>query len=493
LKSRTISGGVTTGISQGIQFLIGLASTIVLARLLGPEEVGLVAMVLVIMGFLRIFSEAGLATATVQRDGITNNQVSNLFWINVALGGVISLGLAALSPVIALLYREPRLVNITLALCATFFLTSSAVQHLALLQRQMRFVALAVVQVSAALATLVVGVGMAMAGFGYWALVGAQVAGPLVSLLLAWPLSGWRPQLPVRGCGTRSLVHFGAHLTVSSFMWALARGSDGFLVGRFFGSGPLGIYSRTGSLLLRPIEQFLPAVNAVLVPVLARSQSEPERYRRTVLQAFDVIAAGSFLFAGLMIALASPLTLVVLGPEWEATGPVFAAMTPAAIFLPLCSVSSWLLTTQARGQDFLRTSMVGSLATVAAFMVGLRWGPTGVALANSIVCFGVILPVAYYISGSRGPVRSRDLWTRFFAHLPFAPVVFIGAWLGRPLAGGNPASELMVGTLAALLAATAFVCVYRPTRSTIVGFFALLRYEFLRRSASVGQSNRSAN
>ena len=120
LKNRTISSGFITLTAQGVQFALTLASTMILARLLTPRDFGLIAMVWTVMGFLRVFKEAGLSTATVQREGITHAQVSNLFWINVALSGAISLLLAAAAPVVAWFYREPRLVGITIALSVTF-------------------------------------------------------------------------------------------------------------------------------------------------------------------------------------------------------------------------------------------------------------------------------------------------------------------------------------------------------------------------------------
>jgi O-antigen/teichoic acid export membrane protein len=123
LKARTVSSSLITMVSQGIQFALNLTSIAVLARLLSPQDFGLVAMVTTIMGFLRVFKDAGLSTATVQREGITHAQVSNLFWINVALSGAVSLLVAASAPLIAWFYREPRLVPITLALSITFILT----------------------------------------------------------------------------------------------------------------------------------------------------------------------------------------------------------------------------------------------------------------------------------------------------------------------------------------------------------------------------------
>src|SRR5437660_4794412 len=134
LKGRTVSGAFITIVAQGAQFVLSLASIMILARLLTPKDFGLFAMVTTVIGYLRVFKDAGLSTATVQREGITHAQVSNLFWTNVAVGGMATLILAASAPAIAWFYREPRLVSITLALCITFLLTSSAVQHLAVLK-----------------------------------------------------------------------------------------------------------------------------------------------------------------------------------------------------------------------------------------------------------------------------------------------------------------------------------------------------------------------
>ena len=203
LKGRTISSGFITVTAQGVQFALTLASTMILARLLTPGDFGLLAMSWTIIGFLRIFREAGLSTATVQREGITHAQVSNLFWINVVVSGFISLLVAAAAPVVAWFYREPRLVEITLALSITFFLAGLAVQHMALLNRQMRFKVIALIQVGSVLAGVLVGIGMAWLKYGYWSLVGMNLTTSMVALLMTWSVCRWRPQFFARRSGTR--------------------------------------------------------------------------------------------------------------------------------------------------------------------------------------------------------------------------------------------------------------------------------------------------
>jgi O-antigen/teichoic acid export membrane protein len=476
LKGRTVTSGLITGVAQIVQFVLNLGSIMILARLLIPQDFGLVAMVTTITGFLRIFNDAGLSTATVQREGITHAQVSNLFWTNVGLGGLISLILAVSAPGVAWFYREPRLVGVTLALCITFLLTSSTVQHLALLYRQMRFRTIALIQVSSLAVGVVVGIGMAWLHYGYWSLVGMQLSTPVISFLLIWSASRWRPQLPRRRSGTRSLLGFGANLTASSFLWSLARGSDSLFIGRFYGSASLGLYSRAAALVARPVEQFMSPLESVFVPMLSRLQTQPERYRRVVLQAYEVIAVVSFLCSGLLFALAHPLTVVVLGPKWEKAAAIFAGFTFVGLYIPVASVAGWLLSSQGRGRHFLILSSISSALTIVFFLVGLPFGPVGVATSNSAFCLLIALPLGYYIAGREGPVTTRDLWSRFFKHMPLWGVVCGTTWLTRTLVSNlAPAEQLLICAAVGLLAGVVFVWAYPPSRHAAMNLLTALQ------------------
>jgi len=148
LKKRSLRGGAVTLGTQGTNFVIQLGSTMVLARILTPDDYGMMAMVVAITGFATLFINLGLSTAVVQRAEINHAQVSTLFWINAAIGAFVTLLVAGLSPVIAWFYHTPELKWVALALSFNFIINGLGVQHHALLNRQMRFVALAVIQVA---------------------------------------------------------------------------------------------------------------------------------------------------------------------------------------------------------------------------------------------------------------------------------------------------------------------------------------------------------
>ena len=230
LKGRAISSGAVTMSAQAAKFLLNLVSIMILARLLTPREFGIVAMVTTVAGFLRVFKDAGLSTATVQREVITHAQVSNLFWINIAVSAFSSLVLAGSAPIIAWFYHNPRLIDITLLLSATFLISGSTVQHQALLKRQMRFKALALIDVCSMAVGVLVAIGMALLGCGYWSLVGSSLSMEIAGLLFTWSASRWRPGLPSRRSGIGPLLRFGAHQTAGSLIATIARGSDNLLI-----------------------------------------------------------------------------------------------------------------------------------------------------------------------------------------------------------------------------------------------------------------------
>jgi O-antigen/teichoic acid export membrane protein len=476
LRHRTISSGLVTAAAQGAQFFLNLGYIMVLARLLVPQDFGLVAMVTVVIDFLRAFQDFGLSTATVQRQQITHAQVSNLFWVNITVGGGISLLVAALSPAIAWFYRDPRLVDITLVLSINFLFASSAAQHIALLNRQMRFGIIGAIDVISLLAGYLIGIVMALWKCGYWALVGASMVQVSLRLVLAWSISRWRPRLPSRSTPTWHLLKFGANITVGALMCSLARGLDNVLIGRVFGAAAVGLYSRGSILLMRPVQYFMNPLNAVVVPTLSRVQGQDDRYRRTFLQVFEAIALLSFLFTGMFFALSFPLTLAVLGPNWNAAAVIFAGFTMAALAYPLTMASTWLFASQGRGKDWMLASSIVSGVTLCSFVVGLPFGPAGVAISYSASCGLLQLPCVFYIAGRWGPVSIKDLWTGCLRHLPLWGVTCGTAWLARTFVlHVTPWMQLLLCIPVALLAGAAYIAVSAPSRRVAENLFSIVR------------------
>jgi O-antigen/teichoic acid export membrane protein len=255
LAQRSARGGVVTVSAQALKFILHMGSTMVLARLLTPTDFGLLAMVAFFTGIIGLFADLGLSAATVQRGEIRHSQVSTLFWLNVAFSLVLMLLAAAAAPLIAWFYGESVLLLVTIAISTTYIWGGLSAQHLALLRRQMRFGALATVEVGGFLVGAVAAISVALMGGGYWALVVLAVGQAFGMAVLAFTFSGWRPGRWLFDADVREMVSFGGNIIGARFMNYLTRNADNLLIGKAWGAAELGIYSRAYALLLMPMQQ----------------------------------------------------------------------------------------------------------------------------------------------------------------------------------------------------------------------------------------------
>lgn len=291
LKQRTLRGTVARVGSQGAIFVLRIGSVMVLARLLEPTDFGLVNMVTVVTGLFSLFKDAGLSMITVQRPTITDDQLSTLFWLNVLVGAIFATLSVAMAPALVAFYHEPRLFWVAVTLGTGFLFNAAAVQHTALLQRHMRFSALAILEVVSLVVSVVVGISMALAGYGYWALVAMAVSLPIVSCAGAWAAAGWLPGRPRRGIGLKSMMRFGGIVSLNGLVVYFAYNMDKLLLGRFAGAETLGIYGRAYQLVNIPSDILQGAVGGVALSALSRLQTDPERCRSYFLKGYSVFLA----------------------------------------------------------------------------------------------------------------------------------------------------------------------------------------------------------
>jgi PST family polysaccharide transporter len=408
LKERTVRGGIAKVTSQAASFVLRLGSLMVMARLLAPEEFGLVAMVGAVTGVFNLFKDAGLSMATVQRPSITDDQISTLFWINLLVGGILAIASIALAPVLVAFYREPRLFWITIAFGGGFVLNALGVQHSAILQRHMRFSALAVVETVALVLSTAAGIGMAWMGFGYWSLVAMAVAQPAVASAGAWLLAGWVPSRPRRGVGIGSMVSFGGTISINVLIVYVAYNLDKVLLGRLWGADVLGIYGRAYQLVNIPIENFNSAVGGVAFSALSRLQDSPVRLRSYFLKGYTVMLVVTIPVTAACFVLAPEIVHVALGPKWNAAAPLLTLLSPTILVLSLINPLGWLMFSSNLVWRSLKIALVIAPCVIVAYLLGLPQGARGVALGFSAMMLVLAVPVCVWaVRGT--PVAPRDL------------------------------------------------------------------------------------
>lgn len=409
LGRRAARGAAVTLSSNGVRFVLETARIIVLARLLLPADYGLVAMVTAVTGLMEMFKDLGLNMATITREKVNHAQVSTLFWVNVGVGLALSVATAALAPALAWFYGEERLVLITLGLAPTFLLAGLAVQHQALLRRQMRFGQLASARILDVTTGVCVGIVVAWMGGGYWALVAMPLASGVANAVAVSRFSGWRPGPPVRGVGTREMVRFGSHVMGTNLVTYLSRRLDQLLLGWWSGAVPLGLYTKSNSLVEAPLSRALAPISTVVVPSLSRLSNEPERYRDAYLRVLRMLCLLSMPGAAFMVGCAGWLIPFVLGPHWTDAAPIFAVLSVLGFLRPLEGSNWWLFVTQDRAQEGLRWSMVAALIAAAAVVVGLPWGALGVATAVTLASVARLPMLVWYVT-RKGAVRASDVY-----------------------------------------------------------------------------------
>lgn len=397
IKRRSLRSGAITLTSQALQFVIQLGSTMILARILAPADYGINAMAVAITGFANMFSNLGLSTATIQRAEITHEQVSLLFWINAGIGLILTFIVASLSPVVAWFYKTPEMLSVMLALSSMFVINGLAAQHYALLTRQMRFLAIAIIQISALICGIIVAIIAAKNGFGYWSLIFNSLTNVSVYVLGNWIACRWVPCLPRRNVGVGSMVKFGSHIAGFDIINYFARNLDNILIGRYYGSGALGLYSKAYQLLMMPITNLRDPMTRVAMPALSRLQSDPVQYREYYLKCISLLAFVSMPLVVFMFVCSDQLIDLLLGTQWLGASKLFKILAIAAFLQPVTSTTGMVLLSTGRSRLYFVLGTVSAALTCISFLIGLQWGATGVAISYAIVNYLLLFPGLYYV------------------------------------------------------------------------------------------------
>jgi polysaccharide transporter, PST family len=396
--------------AQAVRVLGQMATLVVLARLLPPQAFGLVAMVSAVGVIFDSIKELGLSSATIQKQDITHGQLSALFWINSGVGAALGCVLLFGAPILAGFYGQPELAPVARWMALGFVASGLTVQHWALLRRQMRFGTIAALETGADLVGFAVGIGLAAAGAGYWALIAQRLASPVLLMFGSWLACHWRPSLPKRTAGVRGLVLYGASVTGSGLAIAFSRSIDQILIGWLWGPAVLGLYERTTRLLMVPVNTINAPIYAAAMPALSRLHEQPERYRAMfgqVMQKLALLTMPSFVLAALT---ADWVVEILFGPSWQQAIPLVAFFSLAAASLPVLQAAGLLFLTQARTAEMLRANLIDTALCIVSILAGLPWGVVGVAASLALIGVFVRLPIGFWLATQGGPVSLGFLW-----------------------------------------------------------------------------------
>jgi len=384
LRERTLHGVSWSALSQMVNQGFAFAISIVLARLLGPKVYGLVGMITVFTGFAAVFGDFGLGAAVIQRKDLEDRHLNAAFWTNVTVGTTLTFVMAGLSPIVAWFYKEPALLTLTMVIALKYITDSLCVVQIALLTREMRFRALAGIQIGSNVVAGLAGLGFALYGMGPWSLVAQTIGASAVSSAIAWRLGRWRPRFSFERRACKELFGFSAYILGFDIVNYWSRTLDQLLIGRFAGPAALGIYSRAYSLMLMPLSQVSRVVGRVMFPALSAIQDDKPRVKRVYLKSISVIGLITFPMMIGALATSDHFILALLGNKWTEAIPLFKIFCLVGLLQSIWTTVGWIYQSQGRTGLYFAIGLIGSVTYVLAFVIGIRWGIMGVAWSYAI-------------------------------------------------------------------------------------------------------------
>jgi PST family polysaccharide transporter len=414
--------------------LIGLASTVVLARLLVPADFGLVAIATSYLGLLDAISDLGVRTALIRHGAADKHFSETVFTMQVLRGIALALIVAASSFVLPGLMHDERLGPVIWLLALTPILGGLQNPRLALYERDLDFRRESAMQLTAKLASTIAAIAVAVAFRSYWALVAGLMIQPFMKVVLSYALSPWRPKFSLKSW--RELFRFSGWLTGSYTLDNVSYGFDNMIVGGFLGSRATGLYNVGEQLANMPLGEFLPVVNRALFPGLLRFKDHRENLRRNALDVVGLLA-GLSLPAAVGFAFVAPEAVHILyGAQWTeavplveaislgagiatiasavttstglalgSTGLLFArSLVFACVRVPAFVIGTWLYGLEGAIAGYLAGSVVLALANIAVLCRMLRTGPMEIVrrLWRSCVAVGAMAAALYGLEAATG-------------------------------------------------------------------------------------------
>lgn len=385
LAKASLTGIKWSALTQLVAQVAQYGSFVLLARLLTPQDFGLVACATLVVNFVAMLNELGLGAALIQRADLQRGHLNACFWSNVAAGLTLALLVAGSASWVAGFFHSPETGPLLGALALGFPMMALAVVPKTLLEKELRFKELGLIDAGAAIANAVVAVWMAATGWGAWSLVAGTLVGYVVQLAALWPRAAWVPGLRFARDELRELLAFGLNVLGTRVVGYLNANIDYVVIGRTLGPAALGVYSLAYKLVTWPMLKVSHVVLRVMFPAFARIQDDDAALRRHYATLVGTLALAAYpLLAGLAVMAPEALPLV-FGPRWgAAVDPVRALCVAGALKATVCSIGTVFLTKGRPDLEF-RTNMLGTVMLAIYVPLGVSWGPTGVALAIALV------------------------------------------------------------------------------------------------------------
>lgn len=435
LRSKTLSGVFWAFVerigTQAVQFAV----TIVLARLLAPDDYGVIAITAVFIAFSHLFVDCGLGSALIRKNDRTNNDFSTVFWTNLALALVCYSVLFVLAPFVADYYSMPSLSAILRVLGLNLIINSLYAIHVTRLTANVEFSLQAKVATSSCIVSGALGIALACLGYGAWALVGQSVSAAVFSGVMYWLFAKWRPAFMFSRASFRELFGFGSKIMASNFLHTVYTNISPLIIGRKYSASDLGFYSRADGIAAMPGGVFQSTLGRVVYPVLSSIQDDEARLRSAYTKYLRLtvsLVAPTMLF---LAAFAEPLITVLIGDKWLPCVPYLQLLALAWLVDPIIVVNLNILYVKGRSDLVLKLEVIKKIIAITIVVAAVQYGVLWLCAGRLLYAYIALVLNLYYC----GPFIAMGFWRQMrevapiylssasAAALSFAVIHFFGS------------------------------------------------------------------
>lgn len=447
LKAKAARGALWTlaeyGGGEGISFVVFL----ILARVVAPADFGVISLALVFVAFVQMFLVQGFADAVIQREHLEPDHCTTAFWTNVAISVVFFVGILVSAGWIAEIFHEPKLALVLRCLGVLPIGTALTSIHQAVFRRRLDFSTFAKRAVVGVGAGGIVGVALALNGFGVWSLVFQQLTNAAASVVVIWWGCDWRPSWRFSPRCFRDMAHFSASVMGSNLVTFVGKKADVSLIGYFFTTEQLGYYYLVQRLLLTMGLVTQSTIQSIVMPVLSRVQNDRPRFReiftRTV-EALNAVWLPLALGLGTVASLAVP---TVFGEQWLPSVPLLQIMALCGFTDAYYVYSAPALAAAGRPQAYLKLSVLQAAIVILLVLPGTQFGLVGVVVAEVMVALAIIpfhFVVLKHEAGIEGLALLRRSAPSTAAGIVMAATVLL---LKQPIAAALPPWGALIATV----------------------------------------------
>lgn len=399
LKNKAIDGVKWTSLSNGIRAIFQILQLMVLARYLTSEDFGLVAIVMVVIGFSQLFMDMGVSNAIIHKQAITESQLDSLYWLNVFSGTFLTLIVYLTSPFIAQFYNAIKIIPLLQILSFSFVISSFGNQYRVLLRKDLKFDVLAKIDITATFISFLCAIILAIGNFGAFSLVYAFLLNTAVSniILLIMGFKFHRPKFIFKYVEVKSFLTFGLYQIGQNSIIYLNSQVDIILIGKLLGPEVLGLYSLTKQLVMRPAQLINPIITNVTFPVMSKVQDDTVKLKSIYLKIINYISSMNFPLYMLIIILAEPIVLLVLGKKWGDAIIIFQILGTYAMLRSTTSPAGSLLLSKGRADIGFWWSLSELFILLIIIYYSSSYGIIGITIGILIFQILYLLPNWYFI------------------------------------------------------------------------------------------------